>query len=408
MAPAPAPPSPNLQRVLAGPGSGKTRLLTEAIRKRLDAGVASTALLAVTFTRRAAKEMLLRLSTPALTIPWVGTFHALARRILLELQRLPTPLNLDTLIPEATQALREGAVPAWVRQIQFLAVDEAQDLDAPQVEFLQEFRRHTRNAELLLVGDPDQAIYGFRHASPRYLLEAEQVFQQPCKTLCLADNHRSARQIVEIARAILGPSADPQAPCHRLAPVRPEAHPAVRWIAAKTEQGEAVRIFEEIRTLLALGISPKDIAILVRVRAQMPALQTEAAHWNIPVHLPPLRDQLEDGQDPPAPPAEALQLMTIHQAKGCEFTVVFIAGCQEGIMPYPLAQTPEARYEELRLLYVAVTRAKQLVWFCRHGHPSPFLRPLSRTTATPQPVAPSPKPTVTTSMINWFRRRLRF
>lgn len=408
MASAPAPPSPSMQRVLAGPGSGKTRLLTEEIRTRLEAGVASAALLGVTFTRRAAKEMLHRLGMPDLKTPWVGTFHALARRILLDLKRLPTPLNLDTLIPEATQALREGTVPAWVRQIQFLAVDEAQDLDATQVEFLREFRRHTENAELLLVGDPDQAIYGFRHASPRYLLEAEQVFQQPCTTLCLADNHRSARQIVEIARAILGPAADPQAPCHRLAPVRPEAHPAVRWIAADSEQGEAVRIFEEVRTLLALGISPRDIAILVRVRAQMTALETEAARWNIPVHLPPLRDQLEDSQEPPAPPAEAVQLMTIHQAKGCEFTVVFIAGCQEGIIPYPLARTSEARYEELRLLYVAVTRAKQLVWFCRHGDPSRFLRPLSRSIATPQTVAPSPKPTVSTAMIAWFRRRLRF
>lgn len=63
----------------------------------------------------------------------------------------------------------------------------------------------------------------------------------------------------------------------------------------------------------------------------------------------------------------------MHQAKGCEWTVVFVAGCQAGLVPHQAATRAEEHEEERRLLYVAVTRAKQLLWLCRHGEPSPFL-----------------------------------
>ena len=204
-------------------------------------------------------------------------------------------------------------------------------------------------------------------------LEAPQVFPYQVETLTLANNHRSAREIVETAKALLSPCADSLAPCHTLVASRPEAHPALRWIAVSSAQAEAVRVFEEIRTLLALGIRPLEIAILVRIRAQMEAFKAEAARWGIPLYLPPLREQLEEGQEAPDAPADTIQLMTMHQSKGCEFTVVFLAGIQEGLMPYRKAQSHEEQYEELRLLYVAVTRAKQLLWFCRHGEPSRFL-----------------------------------
>jgi DNA helicase-2/ATP-dependent DNA helicase PcrA len=404
---------PVIERVLAGPGSGKTQRLVQQILGRLEQGTSPAAIVGVTFTRRAAKEMQERLGKFAAKAPWLGTLHALARRILLDLRLLPTPLNLETLIPDATQALRAGKVPGWVRAIRYLAVDEAQDLDAAQVEFLQVLRSHTDGARLLLVGDPDQAIYHFRGASPRFLLQAPEVFGEPVATVTLAHNHRSARGIVETARALLSPVADPQAPCHQLAPVRPEAHPAVRWIETTSAEQEAVRIFEEVRTFLALGIRPADIAILVRVRAQLDVLYGEAARWAIPVYLPPLRDQLEEGQEVD-PPADAVQLMTMHQSKGCEFTVVFLAGVQEGLMPHRRAVSDEARYEELRLLYVAITRAKQLLWFCHHGEPSRFLallrgaasatpQPTRRGTAPRQPVAKPPAPTILRMLMGWMR-----
>ncbi|MFO7709753.1 MAG: UvrD-helicase domain-containing protein [Desulfobacterales bacterium] len=66
------------------------------------------------------------------------------------------------------------------------------------------------------------------------------------------------------------------------------------------------------------------------------------------------------------PRAEKVALMTMHAAKGLEFPVVFIAGCEEGLIPYRRRSdeqaAPGAIAEERRLLYVAMTRAKERLY----------------------------------------------
>ncbi|MFW2513089.1 ATP-dependent helicase [Demequina sp. SO4-13] len=67
----------------------------------------------------------------------------------------------------------------------------------------------------------------------------------------------------------------------------------------------------------------------------------------------------ERAQAQHAPSVEGVTLTTMHAAKGLEWDAVFIIGCSEGLMPISLAETPEAIEEERRLLYVAVTRARE-------------------------------------------------
>lgn len=60
--------------------------------------------------------------------------------------------------------------------------------------------------------------------------------------------------------------------------------------------------------------------------------------------------------------SEKVKLMTLHAAKGLEFTCVFITGCEQGLIPYTLYHKNNNKEEENRLLYVAMTRAKQLLY----------------------------------------------
>ena len=75
-----------LALILAGAGSGKTRVLTTRIAWLLSTGMATPAgILAVTFTNKAAKEMLARLTSMLPLNPrglWMGTFHGLCNRML--------------------------------------------------------------------------------------------------------------------------------------------------------------------------------------------------------------------------------------------------------------------------------------------------------------------------------------
>jgi uncharacterized protein (TIGR00375 family) len=60
---------------------------------------------------------------------------------------------------------------------------------------------------------------------------------------------------------------------------------------------------------------------------------------------------------------ERVALMTIHAAKGLEFSHVFIIGCEDGILPYTLFEKGDSnREEERRLLYVGMTRAKRMLF----------------------------------------------
>jgi DNA helicase-2/ATP-dependent DNA helicase PcrA len=62
-----------------------------------------------------------------------------------------------------------------------------------------------------------------------------------------------------------------------------------------------------------------------------------------------------------------VSLQTLHSAKGLEFPVVFISGLEEGILPYFKAKTPQEVDEERRLLYVGMTRARDLLWLTGAG-----------------------------------------
>ncbi|OBS08997.1 ATP-dependent helicase [Acidihalobacter prosperus] len=246
--------------VLAGPGSGKTRLLTAKAQHLLS--TRSGRLVAVSFTREAAKEIAARIGTEFRDRIKTGTFHALAlqqikdrRRILDEsgrihylrmvLDRVGSDLSLDdalqaidrfkaTMAPpprtgeeseifrryeaelkrhglkdfqdilrDAVKGMQSGA--ARPLDAAYLLVDEAQDIDEVQYEWVM---CHVRaGVETTVVADDDQSIYGWRHAMGYRGLAA---FERSAKArrFLLNGNYRCGREIVSAGLSVIRHNQD--------------------------------------------------------------------------------------------------------------------------------------------------------------------------------------------------------
>ncbi|MGB7814887.1 MAG: UvrD-helicase domain-containing protein [Methylotenera sp.] len=113
---------------------------------------------------------------------------------------------------------------------------------------------------------------------------------------------------------------------------------------------------------------------------------------------------LEAGEHQATVGYDALQLMTVHAAKGLEFRVVFISGLEEGLCPHEQSFSETGGLEEeRRLMYVAVTRARQRLYLShaqsrmlhgqvRYGIPSRFLDEIPETLLKRLNTKPAPRP----------------
>ena len=117
-------------------------------------------------------------------------------------------------------------------------------------------------------------------------------------------------------------------------------------------QGQDERAEERWENIMELRSSAKDFLTLGRGRDALSAFLESVA-------LVSDTDNLEDA-------ADAVTLITLHQAKGLEFRAVFIVGMEEGLLPHIRSLEDEAEMEEeRRLAYVGVTRAKERLYLLR-------------------------------------------
>jgi DNA helicase II / ATP-dependent DNA helicase PcrA len=541
--------------VIAGPGAGKTRVLTHMLAHRIDGGLPPERCLAVTFTRRARNELRDRLATllpDAAAGITVATFHGLGLLILREqCKRLgldaglkvadePTRLaaarqlpggdkpaalasrisaskravasahgapslssaadegdaDLAALVTRYDAALRErglvdtddlltlppalltddpGLAVAYRSRWTDICVDEYQDIDELQYRLLRLLT--SAGSNVCAIGDPDQAIYGFRGGDVGYFLRFRSDFPE-ARTAQLARSYRSAPTIVRASLQVIRPRT--LVPGRELVPVRtdiPDGPIVLHTVSGERAEAEAVATsierflggasFHALDSRAVDGRVPAvhqlsfaDFAVLYRTSAQAAPVAEALARRGFPVQqrshgrladmtgvaqilaafsvpvlgsgsvpvserlteavrlalagaegaeaiaavrtaadvLTPLAarcgsdldrflDELALGAEVDTwdPRADRISLLTLHAAKGLEFPVVFIVGCDDGLLPLrPWGDATIDYDEERRLLFVGMTRAttrlvlltatrRQVRGESRERSPSPFL-----------------------------------
>ncbi len=331
--------------VVAGAGSGKTKVLTSRIAYLIEQGIYSGNILAITFTNKAAKEMKERVSKIVKdNYAFVGTFHSLGLRIIKEnyevlgltknftildsedvlsvIKKIMKDLNIDiklispayirnrisfiknemlsdsevekyflsdiekyakevyfryekTLqknkvvdfddllkLPVKLFLEHEDILEHYQDKYQFILVDEYQDTNEVQYKFIKLLSKKYRN--LFVVGDQNQAIYGFRQANYKNILNFEKDYPD-AYVVVLNQNYRSTTNILNAANSVIKNNIE-RKDVNLFSELGEGVK--VKYLRYNNGMDEANGIVSEINNLLSLGYQKKDIAIFYRTNAQ--------------------------------------------------------------------------------------------------------------------------------------------
>ena len=350
--------------ILAGPGSGKTRVLTHRVAYLLCKGIKPKNILALTFTNKAAEEMRRRVALlfASKNPPFIGTFHAFCLRILRkeiknlnyknnfviydEKDRLSlikkmvkeqgidsdqfkpevigakisalkneligwqsfngsnlnyfektvslvyekyqkqlqknNALDFDDFIMLAVRLFIEfpQVLKKYQEQFKYILIDEYQDTNTAQYALIKLLANPLCN--VCVVGDDAQAIYGFRQADFRNILNFERDYPK-AKVIILDQNYRSTQNILDVAHKVISKNIYQKE--KKLWTENPAGGPIIVSETAN-EISEAEFIVEEIKNLQKKdGLRLKDFIVLYRINAQSRALEEAMIEHNIPYKI---------------------------------------------------------------------------------------------------------------------------
>ena len=353
--------------IIAGAGTGKTRTLVYRVARLIESGYEPNSILLLTFTRKAANEMMRRASMlldDRCSKIRGGTFHSFAnitlrkyaraigldsnftildqgdsedvinlirsqdkfltkerrfpnkqtlgkvyslsvnttRRVeeiiqedyphflplldkILHIQKIYTDykrknnlLDYDDLLIYLKEFLFNGglAAKAFTSEIKFIMVDEYQDTNHLQAEIVKGLAQYNRN--VMVVGDDSQAIYSFRGADFKNIMEFPKLFPE-AKIIKLEENYRSYQSILDFANRINHTALEK---FEKNLYTRRGSGPLPNIVAATTENLQSKFIVEKILDLREEGVSLRDIAVLFRSSFHSFDLELELSKANIP------------------------------------------------------------------------------------------------------------------------------
>jgi DNA helicase-2/ATP-dependent DNA helicase PcrA len=358
--------------VIAGAGSGKTKTLAHRVAHLVVNGVDPQRILLLTFSRRAASEMVGRarkivsaaVGTGHIELPWSGTFHSVGARLLREFahqiglkpsftildrsdaadlmdivrheldlskkeERFPrkdtclaiyslavnSRAPLDPILarrfpycidwkPELQELFREYSAAKqrqnvldyddlllyWAEMLKseeiaedigsrfdHVLVDEYQDTNRLQAKILHRLKPDGRG--LMVVGDDAQAIYSFRAATVRNILDFPNKFKPRARIIPLEENYRSTRPILDAANAVMSFAKERYTKNLR-SNRKSKQKPFLTTVVDEAAQARCVA--QQIIDAREAGVALKSQAVLCRASHHSAQLEIELARRNIP------------------------------------------------------------------------------------------------------------------------------
>ncbi len=254
--------------------------------------------------------------------------------------------DFEDLINKAINLLEgdEKILEKYQRKFKYILVDEFQDVNFTQVRFLDLLNYEENN--LFVVGDDWQSIYGWRGGDVSYILKFKKKYGKNCEAIILPYNYRSDGNIVQAASKMIRKNRKQYR--KRIKNFH-EKKARIRLIKVKNNKEELRFILGRLKKILR-KIKSDQIMIIGR-------------NWKV---LAPYIERLDKTK---------IFITTIHGAKGMERDIVFIVGLHAGRHGFPHvkedyeimkvirdASIGERLAEERRCFYVAVTRAKKILY----------------------------------------------
>lgn len=293
--------------IIAGPGSGKTTVLTQRIAHLIsDKNIAPQNCLAITFTRKAAQEMrerLAKISEEKAKLLNIHTFHSLCFSILKENYEraglsqdftvmseqektlhndekiLENALGFDDLIQLSVKLLTENEdiLNLYRNRFQYNFVDEYQDIDENQYKLIRLLV--PENGNIFVIGDPNQAIYGFRGGDAKFFNNFTEDYPST-QIINLKNNYRSTNCIVDASNQMIN--------SFNIISMYDKPHEKITIHTAPSDKAEAEFVASTIENLIGghsffsldsqrsegqeSNYSFSDFAILYRTSSQLPLI----------------------------------------------------------------------------------------------------------------------------------------
>jgi DNA helicase-2/ATP-dependent DNA helicase PcrA len=213
--------------------------------------------------------------------PWCAEWTAQLKQLFagyVEAKQRDSVLDYDDLLLFWREALSVPAVASAMRErFDHILVDEYQDTNRIQAEIL--LALAPNGTGLTVVGDDAQAIYGFRGATVRNILDFPSSFSPPATVIALEQNYRSTQSILDAANAVIARAGEGFA--KKLTSNRASAElPAL--VLVEDPGVQATYIADQILDRREAGIALRQQAVLFRASRHSALLEVELSRRNIP------------------------------------------------------------------------------------------------------------------------------